>query len=83
MMMGVEGGNQEERTVHVKLCAMDTEIEGLDLNFDFRVLCMNEKSLLSTELKNNTEKKKLKVIVSSIGLNMGFGDRAMLGKQTV
>lgn len=37
---------------------MDAEIEGLDLNFDFRVLCMNEKSLLPTELKNNTEKKK-------------------------
>lgn len=65
------------------MCTMDAEIEGLDLNFDFRVLCMNEKSLLPTELKNNTEKKKLKVIVSSSGLNMGFGDRAMLGKQTV
>lgn len=66
------------------MCTMDAEIEGLDLNFDFRVLYMNEKSLLPTELKNNTEKKKkLKVIVSSSGLNMGFGDRAMLGKQTV
>lgn len=54
-------------------------MEGLDLNFDFRVLCMNEKSLLPTELKNNTE-KKLKVIISSIGLNMGFGDCAILGK---
>lgn len=59
-MMGVEGGNQEERTGHAKLCAMDTEIEGLDLNFDFRVLCMNEKSLLPTELKNNTGKKQNK-----------------------
>lgn len=62
------------------MCAMDTEIEGLDLNFDFRVLCMNEKSLLPTELKNNTEKNNLKVIVSSIGLNTEFGDRSILGK---
>lgn len=61
---------------------MDAEIEGLDLNFDFRVLCMNEE-FVANWTEEQHRKKKLKVIVSSSGLNMEFGDRAMLGKQTV